>query len=268
MKKRVSISIDKGILEKLDREVDNVSIFSRSEAIEKTIEKHLSEKKKAVILAGGPPSNLFVSDANTYRPLLKINGKLLILDIIDKLKKAGYNDVIIIGSKEVLSEIYKNIGEAEVTYIEEKNHLGTAKTLQLAEEKVKGTFIFVPCDHYFEIDLKEMELYHKKNQGISTLVVYSGTKHAWDKSSIVELEGNKIINYVEHPKKKSSFLTSLLIGFAEPEVFSFIPKAKITYSLQEDVFPELAKKSRLFGYLFAGEWNNIHSKEDTKEIPK
>ncbi len=266
MKTRVSISIDKEILSKLDKEVDNITIFSRSEAIEKSIEKHLSEKKKAVILAGGPPKNLFVPEANTYRPLLKINGKFLILDIIEKLKKTGYNDVIIVGSKEVLSEIYKNIGESEVTYIEEKNHLGTAKTLQLAEEKVKGTFIFVPCDHYFEIDLKDMELYHKKNQGISTLVVYSGTKHAWDKSSIVELEGNVIKKYMEHPKKKSSFLTSLLIGFAEPEIFSFIPKAKLSYSLQEDVFPEIAKKGKLIGYLFSGEWSNIHSKEDTKEI--
>jgi NDP-sugar pyrophosphorylase family protein len=266
MKTRVSISIDRDILSKLDKEIDNVAVFSRSEAIEKIIDKHISEKKKAVILAGGPPENLFVKEANTYRPLLKIKGKPLISDIIEKLKKAGYNDVVIVGSKEVLSEIYKFIGESGISYIEEKEHLGTAKTLQLAQDKIKNTFLFVPCDHYFELDLGEMELYHKKNQSLLTLVVYSGTKHAWDKSSIVELEGNKIKSYIEHPKKKSSFLTSLLIGFAEPELFSFIPKTKLTYSLQVDVFPEIAKKNSLVGYLFSGEWNNIHSVNDIKEI--
>ncbi len=266
MKTRVSISIDKEILSKLDKEIDNVSIFSRSGAIEKIIEKHVSEKKKAVILAGGPPNNLFVKEEKTYRPLLKIRGKPLIQDIIDKLKRSGYNDILIVGSKEVLSEIYKNIGESGIVYVEEKLHLGTAKTLQLCQEKIKSTFLFVPCDHYFDIDLKEMEKYHKKNQGVSTLVVYSGTKNAWDKSSIVELEGNLIKSYIEHPKKKSSFLTSLLIGFAEPEIFDYIPKANLSYSLQEDVFPEIAKNNKLIGYLFSGEWNNIHSIEDVKEV--
>ena len=248
---------------KLDKEAEDIS---RSEAIERIIDKHVSEKKKAVILAGGPPENLFVKDIGVYRPLLKVKGKYLILDIIEKLKKAGYNDVLIIGSKEVLSEVYKAIGESGITYIEEKEHLGIAKTLQLAADKIKNTFLFVPCDHYFEVDLKEMEIYHKKNKGILTLVVYSGTRHAWDKSSIVELEGNKVKSYIEHPKKKNSFLTSLLIGFAEPEIFDFIPKAKLNYSLQVDVFPEIAKKNSLIGYLFSGEWNNIHSEDDAKEI--
>jgi len=265
-KTRVSISIDKELLSKLDKEIDNINIFSRSEAIEKIVNKHISEKKNCVILAGGPPENLYIKELKTYRPLVKVNGKFLIEDIIEKAKKAGYNDIVIVGAKEILSEIFKNIGEEGIIYIEEKDHLGIAKTLQLAQSKIKSTFLFLPCDHYFNIDLKEMELYHRKNQSIATLTVYSGTKYAWNKSSIVELEGNKIKNYVEHPKENVTFLTSLLIGFAEPEIFDFIPKARIYYSLQEDVFPELAKKGYLVGYLFSGKWKNIHSKEDVEKL--
>lgn len=264
VKTRISISISKDILKKLDSEIDGINIVSRSEAVEKIIEKHVSEKKKCVILAGGPSKNLKSED--TYRPLIKVKGKPLIKHLIDKAESAGYSDIIIVGSKEVLSEIYKIIGDSDIDYIEEKKHLGIAKTLQHAQEKIKGTFLFMLCDHYFELDLRKMEEYHKRNHKIVTLAVYSGTKYSWGSSSIVELEGNLIVEYKEHPKNRTSYLTSVMVGFAEPSIFEFIPKAELTYSLQEDVFPELAKKRELIAYIFSSKWKNIHDKEDVKDL--
>jgi NDP-sugar pyrophosphorylase family protein len=271
VKIRVSISIDKNILEKLDREVDGITIKSRSEAIEKIIDKHVSERKKCVILAGGKPRNLYVREAKTYRPLLDIGGETLIENIIRKVKKGGYSDIIIIGAKEVLSEIYKRIGEGKdvvIEYIEEKTHLNSANTLLLAKTKIKDTFLFVPCDHYFEIDLQAMEKYHKHQGGIATLAVYSGTEYMWNKSSIVELKGNLITSYEEKPERNKTFLTALMMGFLEPEVFNLIPTTRLSYSLQEDVFPELAKRNQVYGYLYSGVWKNIHTKEDAAEIKK
>jgi|TARA_Y100000031_G_scaffold98303_1_gene107672 uncharacterized protein (TIGR00266 family) len=233
-------------------------------AYEPSVDFDLTEKKKCVILAGGKAANLF--DDGEYRPLFKGKTGTLIEDIISKVHKAGYGDILIVGSKEVLSAIYKIVGEdssgCAIEYVEEKQHLGTAKTLQLVRQKIKGTFLFVPCDHYFELDLKDMEEYHKRNHGEVTLAVYSGTKYAWSKSSIVELEGNRIKTYEENPKENKTFLTSLLIGIAEPEMFDHIPLAQITYSLQEDVFPEIAKDGNLIGYVFSGKWKNVHDKKD------
>ena len=266
---RVSISIDKNLLERLDREVDGITTKSRSEAIEKIINKHLSERKKCVILAGGKPENLYVKSARTYRPLLDIGGETLIENIISKVKRAGYSDIIIVGAKEVLSEIYKQIGEGKnivVEYIEEKTHLGSANTLLLAKPKIKNTFLFLPCDHYFEVNLSAMERYHKHQGGIGTLAVYSGTEYRWSKSSIVDLNGNLIKNYEEKPKRNKTFLTALLMGFLEPEVFNIIPTTELSYSLQEDVFPELAKRDQLYGYLYSGVWKNIHTEKDALEI--
>jgi NDP-sugar pyrophosphorylase family protein len=263
-KERISISIDPEVLELLDRTVDNVSVQSRSEAVEKIIQQYVCEKKKCVILAGGPSENLKVGD--TFRPLVKIKGKHLIQIIIERVRKAGYEHILIIGSKEVLSEIYKVLGEGGIEYIEEKVHLNTAKTLQLAKSRIKSTFLFVPCDHYFEIDLKEMELYHKHNNIPCTLAVYSGTEYEWTKTSIVKMEGNKIVEYIANPEHVDTHLTSLMIGFAQPEIFDIIPSAEISYSLQKDVFPELAKQGKLVGYIYPGKWKNIHSKKDAEEL--
>ncbi len=271
MKTRVSISIDKEILEKLDRGVDKVSVFSRSEAIEKIIEQHVSERKKCVVLAGGSPEKLYMPEMKLYRPLVKIKGRTLIEDIIGKANKAGYNDILIIGSKEVLSAIYNELGDGKgldvnIEYLEEKEHLGSAKTLSLAKPHIKNTFLFVPCDHYFETSLEEVENYHKRNKGTATLVIYSGTAHEWKKSSIVSLEGNLIVKYVEKPKYVETHLTSLMIGFAEPEIFGMVPAGKLTWSLQENIFTELAKRKKLVGYVYSGKWKNIHSRKDTEEL--
>jgi NDP-sugar pyrophosphorylase family protein len=265
-KERISISIDPGVLDLLDRSIDGISVQSRSEAVEKIISAHVSEKKRCVILAGGKSTNLKLE--KSYRPLAKIGGKPLIELIITKARKAGYENIIIIGSREVISEIYKVMGESGIEYIEEKKHLDTAKTLQLARSKIRSSFLFLPCDHYFEINLKEMELYHKNNKSVCTLAVYSGTEYEWKKSSIVKMEGNKIIEYSESPSYVETHLTSLLIGFAEPEIFDRIPSAEISYSLQKDVFPELARQGSLIGYLYSGKWKNIHSAKDVALMEK
>lgn len=269
MKARISISISRQVLDKLDRQIDRVSINSRSEAIEKIVEQHISEKKKCVILAGGSPERLYIPELRLYRPLTPIGGKTLIEDTITKAKNAGYNDILIVGSKELLAAIYNCIGDGKeldtsIEYLEEKEHLGSAKTLALAKNHIKSTFLFLPCDHYFELNLQEMEEYHKKNKGTATLAVYAGTANEWKKSSIVSLEGNHITKYVEKPKEAETHLTALMIGFAEPEIFETIPTGKITWSLQENIFAELAKKKKLIGYLYAGKWRNIHTKKDTE----
>lgn len=255
-KERISISINPDILVKLDKEVDGINVLSRSEAIEKIVSNYISERKKCVILAGGNSKNLLVD--GIYPPLTKINNKYLIEDIILKVNKAGYNEIVIIGDKNILSEIFKVIGEKNITYIEEKEYKNTAKTLELAKKILKSTFLFIPCDHYFEIDLKDMEKYHHLHKGICTLAIYSGTENEWKKSSIVKMSGNKIVEYVEKPNYVETHLTSLFIGFSEPEIFDYIPNSNINFSLQKDVFPELAKKEKLYGYLYSGKWKNLH----------
>ena len=150
-KTRVSISIDSEILSKLDRQVDNVTILSRSEAIEKIIDKHVSKNKKCVILAGGQLESIYVKDSKIFKPLVNLaNNLTLIEDMIQKVSKAGYQHVFIVGPREVLSEIYKIVGEGKelhIEYIEEKETLGSAKTLAHIRDHVKSHFLFMPCDH-------------------------------------------------------------------------------------------------------------------------
>lgn len=269
-KTRISLSISPDVLGRLDRVVDGQRIKSRSEAVEVLIEQSLSETKHCVILAGGSHERL--RWRNTYRPLIKIGHKTLIEHIIGKVAKAGIGEFLVVGSKEVLSEIFKvageHYGQSRIRYITEDKHLGSAKTLQLAKEPIKSRFVFVPCDHFFEIDIAGMEKYHCSGNSMATLAVYSGNELAWTGTSMVEIEGNLIKKYIEKPKTNLTSLTALMIGWAEPEIFDYIPESDISYSLQEDLFPAIAKKAKLAAYLYGGKWMNVHNEKQAAVIEK
>ena len=50
------------------------------------------------------------------------------------------------------------------------------------------------------------------------------------------------------------------------EIFKYIIPGEATWSLQQNVFPKLAKEGKLIGYQIAGNWVNVHTKQDVEKI--
>ena len=268
MRSRVSITIDKDILKKLDSSIDGIRVRSRSGAIELILKEKFPEKSVAVILAGGDSEKLRLG--NTYRPLVNIGGKTLIEDIIEKVKKIDFSSILIIGRPMILSEIFKKIGDGknlgvDIKYIEEEKTLGSAKTLELAKEFVNSTFLFLPCDHYFDFNLEKMLRFHKTQNDVATLAIYSRTDFEWN-TSIVQVDGHKIVDYEEYPKKIKSHLRGMMVCFAEPNIFNYIPPGNIFCSLQEDVFQSLVRGRKMTAFMVSGDWVNVHTEKDVSII--
>jgi NDP-sugar pyrophosphorylase family protein len=265
---RVSLSLRKDLIDKIDRNIDKLVIKSRSDAVEQIIEKHL-ESKVCVILAGGDPKYLWINEFKTYRPLVIIKHRALIEDIILKAKGFNYNNFIIVGSKELNTRIFELLGNGEklncnIKYVEENHHGDTANSLNLVKDQIKNTFLFLPSDHYFDFDLKKLEQIHKINNFVATLAIYGGIKYDNNRSAIVELDGNEVINYWDTPKQDKTLLTSTMIGFAEPEIFDYIENKKT--SLHNDVFPKLSRNKKLGGALLSTKFVNVHTKKDIETV--
>ncbi len=265
-KTRVSLSIDKNLIKDIDSRIDGIVVRSRSDAVEKILREHVIDRKTAVILAGGTPHDLIIKELNEIRPLVNIGRKTLIEDIILKCRESGFVNIIIIGFSPVIARIYEILGDGnkygvKINYLEEKETLGSAKTLELAKNYIKSDFLFIPCDHYFDFDLKKLHNFHLQNNGVVTLSVY--TKDRLDsEAGIVEMDGYNIINYEEKPGKAKTFLSSIFIGFMKLEIFNLIPPGQVHWSLQNNIFPKLAKEGKVIGYPVAGNWINVHTKED------
>jgi len=146
MKKRVSLSLDSGIIKKLDSSVDGIITRSRSDAVEKILKEYITERKTAVILAGGNPKKLFIKELNIHRPLVDVGKRKLIESIISRCREAGFVNIVVIGFSSLIAKLYEVLGNGKkygvnITYIEESKELGSAKTLELAKKYIKTDFL-------------------------------------------------------------------------------------------------------------------------------
>ncbi len=253
MKEKISITLDKNLIAEIDSFVDGFRIRNRSQAIEFLLRKSVSERKTAVILAGGPEEKLKVR--GIYKPLLEYEGKAAIEHIVKNLRKYRFGEIYIIGRKRVLSDIFKVLGDGsdfgvELKYIEEKpekpvTKQDTARTLKLLNGRIKKPFLCLYCDVLFDFDLHALWNFHLKTASIATLVVKTSPQpHKWGN---IELEGESIVEFVEKPKKAKNYLVFSGIFAASPEIFS-----QSGNSLEYEVFPRLAKKRMLAGYVISG----------------
>jgi NDP-sugar pyrophosphorylase family protein len=269
MKNKVSLTLDRELLREAKGMVDGLQIRNTSQAIEWLLRRSLKDRRTAVILAGGNHKRL--ETAGQYRPLLDVGGQTLIEDNIDRIRR-WFTNVLVVGQNPVVSAIFQKLGDGsshgvKISYIEETAALGTAKTLQLAQPYLSSTFLFMPCDHWFDFDIGELAKFHAQHDSAATLAVFQKTNFDWP-VAVVEMDGSRITNYEEHPRRPSSHLRSMLIGCAEPGLFGLVPNGRVNWNLQERVFPKLAHEGRLLGYPVSGNWVNISSPRDLKLIKK
>lgn len=277
-KQKITISIDPDLLKQVEARVDGIFIRSRSDAIEKSLLEYFSRMKRAVILAGGEPERIYINELSKYAPLCPINEKTLVEDTLIKCKRAGFDDIIIIGFRDINTQLFNVLGDGDqlgvnIKYVEERKPLGVAKTLEVARDFLKTDFLMIPGDCFLNFDLNKLHEFHLMHSGIATLAIYSRRDFDYDFHpelwrGIVELSGANIVFYEEKPEKAKTHLLSTLIGFISPEIFNYIPDGSTPCSLQEEIFPQLAEEHRLYGFIFVGDWVNIHTKEDVELVKK
>lgn len=270
MKTRISMTISRDLLKKLDLLVDGIQTRSRSEAIEYIVAKYLDTNNIAVFLGGGNPEKLKID--GIYRPLVKIKDKYLIEYSIIQLKKAGFRKIYIIGHNQLIGDLFKALGNGDrynidITYIEEKKAQGNAKTLQLAESYIHTRFLVLPVDTYFDFDLSDLVRKHILHNSLATVAVQATRENLSD-LGVVEMQGERIVGYEERPKSPKTFLASTSIGVYEPQIFSYIPRGDIHWIMQTDIFPQLIKNNALYGYIISGPRFNVHKTEDISRIAK
>lgn len=260
MRRRLTITLKKELLESLDERIDGVTIRNRSHAIEQILEEVLAHKiKKVLILAGGRGVKMRPFTYELPKPLIPFKGKPLLEHTLELLKKFGFDDVVL--STGYLSQKIKDhFGDGSqfgvrITYSEESKPLGTAGALRYAQPLLQaGPFLVLHGDILIEVDLKDFVEFFLKEKDLACLALTS----VRDPSDygVAQLEGEKITGFEEKPRRSRAHLVSAGVYIFDPAIFERLPK-KIPSSLETDVFPELARSGELLGYSFSGQWFDI-----------
>ncbi|MHA2366609.1 MAG: sugar phosphate nucleotidyltransferase [Candidatus Hodarchaeales archaeon] len=271
VKKRITITIDPILLDRIDSHINGKITRSRSEAIETLLERQLRSERVAVVLAGGEMSSLLVTDAKVIRPLLEINGITLIEQILTKILNAGHSKVIIVGQKSTLDLIYKRIFPKrifsdKIEFFEENQPFGTARTLEKVKNIVSGDFLIAPCDTYFDFNLNDLYQFHTEREALATFAIYSRTVFDSKYKGVVELDGFRIASHDEQPEKPKSHLIKTMIAVFSNRIFEYIPSGKSIWRIEAELINALIKDKKAFGYPVVGNWFNIHTIEDLNQL--
>ncbi|MBN2042252.1 MAG: NTP transferase domain-containing protein [Candidatus Aenigmarchaeota archaeon] len=258
MKERITLTIDKEILGKLDKMIDGLNIRNRSHAIEMVLSKYMNFRglNQAIILCGGEGTRLRPITYEIPKPLVPVHGKALLEHIFDLLKKYEIRDVTLsIGHMK--QKIKEHVGDGsryglKINYVEEDKKLGTAGPLRLAKGSLKSAFIMSNGDELKNINIMDMYDFHKRNNALATIALTTVSDPS--QYGVAKLDGNRIVEFVEKPKKNApSNLINAGFYILEPEVIEMIPSSGFSL-IEKDVFPLLARKGRLFGFPFSGQW--------------
>ena len=260
MKERVTLTIEKEILLKVDHSVNGTDVKNRSHAVELLLTKAFGENKpsKAVILAGGKGIKTKSMPNMLPKPMLRIQNKPIIEHNIELLKRHGIKDIILsIGYKGDKIKEYFGDGSqlgVNISYVEEETPLGTGGPLNLLKNKVTDSFILMNGDELKDIDLEDMFMFHKRNKGTATIALTTVEDPA--KYGVAVMNGNKIMTFIEKPTSahSPSQLINAGLYILEPEVLKSVP---VGFSmLENDIFPRLASNDKLLGYVFSGQWHD------------
>jgi NDP-sugar pyrophosphorylase family protein len=262
MKERVTLTIEKELLEKVDQKVDGTKIKNRSHAMELLLLRAFASNRprKAVILAGGD---------NPDRTMIEIHDKPLLWWNIELLKKHGVKEVMLCISKEN-NKIKEYFGDGSkfglnIHYSEEDHPLGTAGSLRAVADFITETVIACNGDELKNIDLDDMYEFHTDGHKICTIALT--TVNDPSKFGVALLNGNRIITFIEKPTKENapSKLVNAGLYIIEPDVLKYIPEG--FSKVEQDVFPKLAAEDRLWSYIFSGQWYSTKTAESmTKAI--
>ncbi|MBL7054999.1 NTP transferase domain-containing protein [Candidatus Woesearchaeota archaeon] len=272
MKERITITLDDELINQIDRRIDGTVIKNRSQQIERLLTKALGADipGKAVLLVGGKGTRLRPLTYKLPKALLDVQGKTLVEHLLDLFKKYGIRDIILcVGHMRDKIKEYLGDGSkfgVNINYIEEENPLGTAGPLKLAKKYLNSSFIASNGDELKDINIPRMFRLHKRKNALATIALTSVSDPT--QYGVARLDGTRILEFIEKPKLKEAPSNLINAGFyiLEPEVIDLIPDG--FSMLEKDVFPQLAKKGRLRGFLFHGQWFDIGNLERYEKAKK
>ena len=265
MKKKISVTIEDSVLKGIDSVVDNVFIRNRSQAIEFLAKTALGEHKQAVILAGGPEEKLKISESE-YRITAGIGNATVIEKAVKKLRENGFRDIYIVARHNVLTKVFDILKDGssynvKVSYIEEKTSNGSADTLRMLKGKINTNFLAVYGHVIFDkVNIQELWNQHiRQGTAVATLILTTAPNPR--EKGIVKVEGNRILEFVQKPKKTDVYLVFSPIFVATPEIFNIEGS-----SLEYNVFPKLAEQGLLYGHSSAEKEQHVHNADDAKKV--
>jgi dTDP-glucose pyrophosphorylase len=167
----------------------------------RNVKKNYSSKTPIIFMAGGKGKRLMPLTKNLPKAMLKIKGKPMMENLLLKARFFGYKKFILSVnylSQKIIS--YFQNGKrwrVSIDYIKEKKPLGTVGSLSLLDPNLSENFIMMNCDVVTNINILDLEDYHKNHNAFITIVAH--IRKSKIEYGVLETNGIKLKNFSEKP---------------------------------------------------------------------
>jgi len=199
------------------------------------------------------------------KPLIPLNDKTVIEKILDSFTDSGfYNFFLSINFKaKILTAFFEELEpDYSISFIEEKNPLGTAGSLNLLKEELNSTFLLTNCDVILDLDHGDLIDFHSKNNCEITLVASAKKLTLPYGACEIDKEGflSKIIE-----KPSLDYLINAGLYVVEPTALEEIPDGEFFHIT--DLIAKVKSKGKRVGvfpiendaWIDIGQWEEYRS---------
>ena len=163
--------------------------------------EHQQLPNTMVIMAGGQGSRLRPHTKNLPKPMLPIDGKPMLIHIIERAREEGFKHFILaiyyLGN---VIEEYCGDGRKwniQIEYLREESPLGTAGALSLLSPRPELPFVVSNADVVTDISYVDLLNYHCRHRASGTMAV---RVHEWQHPfGVVHTKGVNIVGFEEKP---------------------------------------------------------------------
>ena len=214
---------------------------------------------KVVILAGGFGTRLSEYTKSIPKPMVKINGKPILIHIIDHYLKYGFdNFYIALGYKgNFIKEYFKKKKlNFKVNLIDTGLKTMTGGRLKRLKKQLgNDTFLLTYGDGISNVNLDKLVKFHKKNKKLITLTAVRPPA----RFGAIKILGKKVKTFKEKSKLDEGWING---GFfvVEPKFLNFI-KGDKTF-LEREPLERASKNNQLLAFKHNGFWQCMDTKRD------
>ncbi len=220
---------------------------------------------KVVILAGGLGTRLSEYTKAIPKPMVKINGKPILIHIINHYLKYGFNDFYIaLGYKgNYIKNFFKKKKlKYKINLIDTGLKTMTGGRLKRLKNIIGDeTFLLTYGDGLSNVNLGKLVRFHNKNKKLITLTAVRPPA----RFGAIKIAGNRVKTFKEKSKLDEGWING---GFfvVESKFLDFIKKD--TTFLEKEPLERASKKKQLIAYKHYGFWQCMDTKRDKELLEK
>jgi D-glycero-D-manno-heptose 1,7-bisphosphate phosphatase len=171
---------------------------------------------KAVIMAGGKGTRIAQLGKDIPKPMMPILGKPILEYEIEALRQQGITEILLVighlgdaissyfGDGTGMSPATGKVFGVTISYLREREPLGTAGALLLLKEELKkeSDFLLLNGDILFDIDFERFMHFHKKQKGLVSLFTHPNN-HPYDSGVISADENGRVTGWMHREEQEA-----------------------------------------------------------------